>query len=383
MDLSRLGFSKNEEKVYLSLFELGKTRAGKVIEHTSLHRNLVYTALEALLGRDLITKTLQKGVSMFSANNPDKLIEEIENKKNQAVAVAEELKKKVNLQSREVVIFEGVDGIERAIRQNIQSQKGKTVFALGTFTNSVLSESQIFSKKYHNELTKKGISFKALYGRNIEDDVVEEKNKLSNTEARYMPTSIEAPVWFNICGDVSSIISMDKNPLAINIKSESIAEGLKQYFKHLWNQKVMTLEGDRGFKHAFGDILKTLHKGDELIVMGIPEFDQDFVNMIKDFHTKRSGQGITSRILLNEQAKDMGEALRKIKHTKIKYMQRGVVTPAALLIYKNKTLISLPSRRTFMQIDDKETAESFMYYFNELWGDQSRLWRDHAKSSFR
>ena len=366
MKLTPLGFSKNEEKVYLSLFELGKTRAGKVIEHTSLHRNLVYTALEALLERDLITKTLQGGVSVFSANNPDRLVEEIESKKSEAIAIAEELKKKVDLQTREVVIFEGAEGIERAMRQNLQAQKGKTVYALGASANNETSESQMFSRKYHNELIEKGISFKALYG------IVEEKKKLSNAEVKYMPTSIEAPMWFNICGDVSSIISMDKNPLAINIKSESIAEGLKQYFNHLWNQKVMTFEGDRGFKHAFGDILKTLQRGDELMILGIPEFDQEFINMIRDFHKKRAGQGIISRILLNEGAKDMGETLRKIAHTKIKYMQRGVVTPAALLIYKNKTLISLPSRRTFMQIDDKETTQSFTHHFNELWSTKEK-----------
>ena len=68
--LLKLNFTPNEIKVYSALFEIGKCRAGKIIELTGMHRNLVYLALENLEARGLLTKVLVKGVAEFSANDP-------------------------------------------------------------------------------------------------------------------------------------------------------------------------------------------------------------------------------------------------------------------------------------------------------------------------
>ena len=47
---------------------------------------------------------------------------------------------------------------------------------------------------------------------------------------KYMPSQVDAPVWFNICEDMSSIVAIDKEPIAVNIKSKMIADGLKNHF---------------------------------------------------------------------------------------------------------------------------------------------------------
>ena len=69
--LQTLGFTPNEISVYLSLIENGRTRAGRLIELTGLHRNLVYTSLESLVNKKLVTQIKIKGVAHFNANNPE------------------------------------------------------------------------------------------------------------------------------------------------------------------------------------------------------------------------------------------------------------------------------------------------------------------------
>ena len=44
--LEDLGFSKAEIKVYLALLELGVTKAGEVIRHTSLQNSVVHMTLQ-------------------------------------------------------------------------------------------------------------------------------------------------------------------------------------------------------------------------------------------------------------------------------------------------------------------------------------------------
>lgn len=72
-------------------------------------------------------------------------------------------------------------------------------------------------------------------------------------------------------------------------------------------------------------------------------------------------------ILLNSNAREIGEKLRKIPNTNIKYMEEGIITPAVFLIYDNKTMISLPKEKTFFSINNKNTALSFETYFQMMW----------------
>ncbi|PLX26382.1 hypothetical protein C0581_04650 [Candidatus Parcubacteria bacterium] len=366
-DLEQLGFHKNEVIVYLALFELGKVRAGEIIESTNLHRNLVYTALEVLVRRELVTKTTVKGVAVFSVNSPDHLLDELDRKRQHAQKLVEELKSRQQAVEREITLFEGLDGAKRATRQNFQADKGETVYLLGASTHEILPELSMRWRAYHKKRIEKGIKFKALYGRSTNSDVVAETNKLPMTDTKYMPTNIDAPMWFNICGDTSSIVAIDKEPVAINIKSKPIADGLKQYFDHLWNQKVSTFVGENGFDQAFDDILQTLGEDEELLVMGIFDFDKDFSEKIKQFHVARSKKRIRCRMLLNAHAKQFGQVLSTIPTTYVRYMKEGVITPAVFLIYKDKTLISIPDERIFLQIENENATKAFKAYFKTGW----------------
>ena len=89
--LKHLGFSKNETKVYLALFDLGKCRAGQIIESTGLHRNLVYTSLDELVVKGLVAKVLKNGVATFFVNSPELLLSMVEEQKNIAQEIVDTL----------------------------------------------------------------------------------------------------------------------------------------------------------------------------------------------------------------------------------------------------------------------------------------------------
>lgn len=126
-------------------------------------------------------------------------------------------------------------------------------------------------------------------------------------------------------------------------------------------------KGNKGWRTAFDDILHALEQGDECLIMGIYDFDQEFADMILKFHRKRAREGIRARILLNADTREMGGALARLKHTKVRYMQEGVFTPSIFLIYANKVLISLPKQRMFFQIQSDEARTAFAAYFESLW----------------
>lgn len=77
-DLQKIGFSKNQAKVYLALFNIGKGKASEVIKETGLHRHLVYTALESLVSKKLIAQTEVRGVKHFAMLDPERLLQTIQ-----------------------------------------------------------------------------------------------------------------------------------------------------------------------------------------------------------------------------------------------------------------------------------------------------------------
>ena len=72
-ELTRLGLTINESKVYLALLELGSTNAGKIIKKTKLHRNIVYDNLDKLIEKGLVSFVIIKNTKYFETTSPSEL----------------------------------------------------------------------------------------------------------------------------------------------------------------------------------------------------------------------------------------------------------------------------------------------------------------------
>lgn len=94
MDLKNAGFTENEEKVYTALVDLGPSLAGKISRKTGLHRRTVYDVTETLIEKGLVGYMLENNRRVFSAVNPQKIIDIIDEKKSMIYPFVDELKRK-------------------------------------------------------------------------------------------------------------------------------------------------------------------------------------------------------------------------------------------------------------------------------------------------
>lgn len=69
-----LGLSRNDTRVYLSLMEQGNSSAHSIARKLQLPRTTVYSILESLQTRNLVSKQKKRGVSSFRVENPDELL---------------------------------------------------------------------------------------------------------------------------------------------------------------------------------------------------------------------------------------------------------------------------------------------------------------------
>lgn len=237
-DLKKIGFSKNLSTVYLTLLKLGKAKAGEIIKQSGLQRSVVYSALDELIKRELISKVEKNNIAIFSLNDPENLIKEAKEKEEKIKQTVEEIKKWHAPVPREVTVSEGLEAIMRATDRSLLAPKGETMYVLGVPALNVQPKlDKHWHEHYHKIRMQRGINFKGLYDRSVDQTALDYRNNMPGSEAKYMPEGLEMPVWFNICVDIVSImVPCEDPPLVFTIKSRPTAEAIKKYFDYFWSR---------------------------------------------------------------------------------------------------------------------------------------------------
>lgn len=189
-----------------------------------------------------------------------------------------------------------------------------------------------------------------------------------NTYKKVLPSAVASPHVTVIYGDKVANIVWSQESVINVIEDKEVADSQRKYFQYLWDQDVVTRTGMDGAREAFEDIIATLDDGEEVLVMGIFDFDPEFRDFVVDFHKRRARAGKRGRILLNRHATEMHDELKGVSRTQVRYMDQGVVTPTVFLVFGEKVLMTTPGTRTFITVENKEAADAVRTHFETQWG---------------
>ena len=135
-------------------------------------------------------------------------------------------------------------------------------------------------------------------------------------------------------------------------------------------QQVKVYQGLNGLKVAHEHTYLKLKKGEEYCYLGVPAYQPEPQHRYwqKD-HLRRIEAGIKCRLLLN---RDTDKSILKNRNSyslcDARYMPAGIKTPAYFLIYKDTTMIAVPSNDpVVVEIVSQEIANSFKAYFDLFW----------------
>ncbi len=231
-ELQQLGFTKNTATIYLILQNSpSKLKAGEIIKQTTLQRSAVYSSLDELIKRNLITKIEKGGIATYSANDVEFLIEEKNSILQQTKKVVSKIKKAKNLKEREVLIYEGDDVTKKIASISINSDKNETVYFMGSARYGIQKNMEDFWRQYHEQRIKKGIPCRILYDNDVPNTILDLRNSLKFCEAKYLPFGLHSPLWFNIFNDYVSIVIPSEDPaFAFVIRSKKNSRGSEDVF---------------------------------------------------------------------------------------------------------------------------------------------------------
>ena len=235
--LKKFGLSEKEAKVYLACLELGDSLASNIALKSNLPRTLVYDILERLIDLGIISYSIKDNKKYFLASNPKELIR-IAKEKEEAVSSIlsnlEELQKIKGTNRPKVEIYEGVEGMKTAMN-NILRSGIKIFYGYGS-SRSSYAVIPAFMDVWHKERIKKKIIMRVIYNNTPQ---TKERLKIASETLKYveyklMPIELESPTATVIYANKVVFQSWTKEPFAVEIESQEMADNQKKYFSALW-----------------------------------------------------------------------------------------------------------------------------------------------------
>lgn len=236
-NLIKFGLSEKEANVYLSCLGLGSSTASDIALKSNLPRTLVYDILERLIKNGLISYVIKNNKKYFKASDPRELVRILEEKEKAISVILPKLKdvqKEKSTIRPKVDIYEGKDGM-KTVMNDILNSSVKEFLAYGS-SRSSYEIIPAFMDEWHKKRIKKKITMRIIYNntKQARQKVKDLKSSLKYTRYKFMPIELESPTAMVIYSKKVILQSWTKEPFAVMIENEEMAENQKNYFKELW-----------------------------------------------------------------------------------------------------------------------------------------------------
>lgn len=225
--LTHIGLTPTEAKIYAMLIDLGKAQAGILSRKTGIHRRSIYDALDRLIEKGLASYIMENEKRFYMPTDPRRIQEIIEREKAEIDSLLPTLLSKFNEQKnkQETLFYRGKEGLKTIFEDQIA--EGKDVYIIGA-SHQANESLKFYVPHYTNKRIKKKIKLHALYAGPRHTIPV------PLASVRYLPERFASLVSTNIYGNKAAIILWIHEPVAILIHQKDIAQTFKNYFDALW-----------------------------------------------------------------------------------------------------------------------------------------------------
>ena len=238
--LEKIGLTKNESIVYLTLVKSGTIKTAKILKKSGLNSGRIYDTLESLKHKGLISESNINGVKHFTASPPNQLKEYFQQRLNQLKQeepIIEEAIPQLNLirntsiESSRATIYTGLRGLKTAVDEAFEKVgKDGEILAMGVTSLKDEKINRFWINWSPKRISKKIIA-KHLFSEKSE--FFDEFKKMKCTEAKFLEGI--TPVTIDIFGTKTALIMNYKDPIScILIQDENTVQSFRQFFYQLW-----------------------------------------------------------------------------------------------------------------------------------------------------
>ena len=235
-NLSKLGFSPSEVKIYMHLVKNGSSYSNKISSETKINRTNVYEALDRLSAKGVISFIIKNKVKWFEAKSPEFLIslvkvkeEELNKTKTGLIGDIKQLKQiRLDRNTLEAAIFVGKKGLRMIFEEILETRKPISLIAAELQFKDLFGP---YFELWHRERIERKIRQRSIFPKKFEGRL--EKRKF--LEYKFVNNKFTNPTTTIIYGDNCIFIQWPHEPVAIKIQNKEITKSHLNYFSLLWN----------------------------------------------------------------------------------------------------------------------------------------------------
>lgn len=235
-ELTKLGLSKPEIKLYLYLLEQGLSSPPQIIRGTKILRANAYLILKSLEEKGLIDTQPKGKRKLYFAKDPEVLMQNLENRKNVLSDMLPDLRALYKSQKNKPTI-KFLYGMEE-IKNLFTTTHGKEKVQFILSTNVLFERYPDEFLKYRKEMQKKEIFMHDILTQQSAVTISEQTKEAMGIyydyrlfEQKYedMPTSIR--IW----DDNVALVSFDSPAFGTVITDQALATTFRVMFETMWH----------------------------------------------------------------------------------------------------------------------------------------------------
>ncbi|MBI2655808.1 hypothetical protein HYX06_05310 [Candidatus Woesearchaeota archaeon] len=237
-NLSKLGFSPSEIKIYLHLLRNGSSYPNKISAETKINRTNVYEALYRLVSKGVASFIIKNKVKWFEAKSPDSLLTLVKEKEEELKSTKSDISKEVKKLKQikfdekplEAGIFVGKKGLRMIFEDILRERKPVSLIAAELQFRDFFGP---YFELWHKERAERKIIQRSIFPAKFKGKL-EKRNLL---EYKFVDNKFTNPTTTIIYGNSVIFIQWSEEPIAIKISNKEISKSHLNYFNLLWDSK--------------------------------------------------------------------------------------------------------------------------------------------------
>lgn len=233
--LKEFGLKEKEAKVYLVLLELGEAKAHTIAHKAGIARPTAYDILEKLSTDGLVGAYDKKKIRHYTANEPEKIKQNLLEKQRAFDMVLPELKSVYNkLKAKpKISFFEGIEGTKTVFNDTLTAPD-KQLRGLLSMYDLFKTPGKTFMDGYVKRRVDGGFALRVIRSRPKEVMETWPSSNEENRQLRYAPEPMIFDMTIYLYANKVGLISTTKENFGMIIESEEFARTMGYLFEALW-----------------------------------------------------------------------------------------------------------------------------------------------------
>lgn len=234
--LKGFGLNENEAQVYLSSLALGPSSVQEIAKNAQLKRTTVYSLIESLKEKGLMTTQIQGLKKLIAAENPDRLGAIIEQRKERLKTMLPELNAIHNLKAGESFIkyYEGTKGVRAVYDTILNDLKPGDEYLIMSDMDRFLKMDESYFASFIEKRAKFDLKIRTLLQDNEAGHRYKKIEKNTHQQIKLLPKSINLTANLVVLPTKVVITQLVPPIMCILIENKSIVQMQHEQFDIIW-----------------------------------------------------------------------------------------------------------------------------------------------------